>query len=127
VTSATFPGAVPSIADARRFVAANVAGLAGEVLDDIALMVSELATNVVRHAGTTFRVTVEQTTSRVTVAVTDRAGGEPRRRDPAPHEASGRGLLIVDRLADAWGVDAAPPGKTVWFAVTLSAQPAGGA
>ena len=47
--------------------------------------------------------------------VRDTAGGRPERKDPAIDELSGRGLLIVDELADRWGVDEAPPGKSVWF------------
>jgi anti-sigma regulatory factor (Ser/Thr protein kinase) len=122
VTSATFPNDAPSIGGARRFVAAALDGLTPTTVDDVTLMVSELATNVVRHARTAFRVSVQQTPSHVRVAVTDTGTGRPEARDPEPDEASGRGLLIVDRLAESWGVDTAGPAKTVWFTVPVPAR-----
>ena len=46
-------------------------------------------------------------------------GGEPCLRSPEPSDLTGRGLLIVDALASAWGVEyRGTPGKTVWFAIT---------
>jgi anti-sigma regulatory factor (Ser/Thr protein kinase) len=121
VTSATFPGEAPSIAGARQFVAGALRDVAGAARDDIALMVSELVTNAVRHAGTDFRVSVHRTPATVRVSVTDGRPGRPVPRTPAPHELSGRGLMIVERLADAWGVDPERGGKTVWFSVNLRA------
>jgi anti-sigma regulatory factor (Ser/Thr protein kinase) len=121
VTSATFPGEARSIARARRFVSAELVGVVAVAVDDIALMVSELVTNAIRHAGTEFRVNVERTPQDVRVSVTDGAPGHPVARRPAPHELSGRGLMIVDRLSDAWGVDERGRGKTVWFSVALHA------
>ena len=57
------------------------------------------------------------------MAVTDSAPGIARMRDPSPDADSGRGLLIVDRLASSWGVDYLARGKRVWaeIAVPLSA------
>jgi len=124
VTSATFPSGAPSIAAARHFVATALPGLGPGVLADVTLMVSELATNVVHHAGTTFRVSVERTPSRVRVAVSDSGAGRPARRDPGPHDTTGRGLLIVDQLAEAWGVEPDPPGKSVWFSVRVPEEAA---
>jgi anti-sigma regulatory factor (Ser/Thr protein kinase) len=121
VTSATFPSESPSIAGARRFVTGALGEVPGPVGADIALMVSELVTNAIRHAGTDFRVTVDRTPAAVRVSVTDGAPGRPVALDPGPQDLSGRGLMIVDRLADAWGVDPARPGKTVWFSIALGA------
>jgi anti-sigma regulatory factor (Ser/Thr protein kinase) len=121
MSSASFPNEAPSIAGARRFVSGELGDVATDVADDIALMVSELATNAVRHARTRFRVSVDRTPGGVRVSVTDGADGHPVARDPSPHELSGRGLLIVDRLADTWGVDHERRGKTVWFTRALRA------
>ena len=67
-------------------------------------MVSELATNSIRHAGSDFTVILTATTREVRVEVTDNGAGAPAQRRPSPSELSGRGLLIVDKLAERWGV-----------------------
>jgi anti-sigma regulatory factor (Ser/Thr protein kinase) len=91
-------------------------------------MVSELATNSLRHAGSDFRVHVERDDGQVRVAVSDSGPGQPFLRSPHPREPTGRGLRIVQALADDWGV--APlhdgRGKVVWFAVDVAqrAEPA---
>lgn len=85
-------------------------------------VVAELASNAVLHGrvpGRDFRLTLTVTDgARVRIEVTDtRAETLPASgRVPPPEEAeSGRGLLLVEALADAWGVDVGPvPRKTVW-------------
>ncbi|HWF54068.1 MAG TPA: ATP-binding protein [Solirubrobacteraceae bacterium] len=105
-----------SVGAARRFAADVLRRESPDALEAIVLMVSELATNSVRHAGTGFRLTIHQDPGRVRVEVTDAAGGRPRMRSPGPEEPNGRGLRIVDMLSDRWGVDGdSPAGKTVWF------------
>jgi anti-sigma regulatory factor (Ser/Thr protein kinase) len=115
----TFPNSPNSVTGARRFVLDTIRGVAREVSDSVALMVSELATNSIRHAGTGFRVRVDHTPAEVRVEVIDRGGGAPTVRSPAPTEPSGRGLRIVENFADSWGVRASPPGKVVWFTLAL--------
>ena len=101
---------------AGRLAAASMQRAATEVG---LLLVSELATNAVRHARTEFAVEVRPTTTGVRVAVTDDNPGRPRAPVvlPGPDAEGGRGLAIVGRLADRWGVEGDPPGKTVWFEV----------
>ena len=67
-------------------------------------MVSELATNCVRHTVTDFTVRVERTPDEVRVDVTDTGGGTPEVRSPEPSEPSGRGLRIVRELSDSFGI-----------------------
>jgi anti-sigma regulatory factor (Ser/Thr protein kinase) len=83
-------------------------------------MVSELATNSIRHAGTGFQVRVERSADEVRVEVIDRGSGVPAVRSPTPSDTSGRGLRIVENFADNWGVRSSPPGKSVWFTLALS-------
>jgi hypothetical protein len=45
----------------------------------------------------------------------------PVRREPAAGDVSGRGLGIVDAMADAWGIDVGDAAKTVWFEIPLAA------
>lgn len=93
------------------------------------LLSSELLTNAIEHGDgpVTALVEVDAVTLRVRVGVRDGSRDQPRLRNPAPHELSGRGVLFLDRLAARWGVvdhtgaevvgrhgqDVA--GKTVWF------------
>ena len=66
-------------------------------------MVSELATNCIRHAEAEFEVTIESHRNEVRVEVSDDAGGTPTKRSPAPEEPRGRGLQIVEMFSDALG------------------------
>ncbi|WP_432253226.1 ATP-binding protein [Streptomyces sp. HNM1019] len=108
-----------SVTRARQHAARFVAdwghpGLA----DDTALIVSELATNAVRHGrvpGRLFRVELTLTKTRLRIAVSDPRGERlPRPRRPSPRDKHGRGLLIVRALADRWGVRERTVGKEIW-------------
>ena len=101
---------------ARRFALEALDDAPSEVRQSVELMVSELATNGVRHAQTSFDVVIDRNGDAVRVEVTDHGGGSPAMRFPGPDEPTGRGLQIVDMLAERWGVDQVEaPGKTVWF------------
>jgi two-component sensor histidine kinase len=104
-----------SVAAARRFAAEQTLGLPAELRQTVELCVSELATNSVLHAATSFSVTVSRD-GEVRVEVSDDGAGQATPRVPNEREAHGRGLQIVRALADDWGVAAhgARPGKTVW-------------
>jgi anti-sigma regulatory factor (Ser/Thr protein kinase) len=97
------------VADALRRGAA-----APTLLSDAQLLVAELATNAVLHACSRFSVAVRMGDPTVRIAVRDASPLPPVQRDPAPTEASGRGLALVDALAADWGVEVSGPGKTVW-------------
>ena len=86
-------------------------------------MVSELATNCIRHTTTSFTVEAEWTGPTIRVDVTDDGGGAPVLQPPDPGNLGGRGLRIVDALSTDWGVIDTPtaPGKTVWFSVRADA------
>ncbi len=128
----TFPAIPQSVHAARRFATDALAGLPAEALESTELMVSELATNCIRHEHRSFYVTISRAARQVRVEVTDSGSGTPTMRSPGPNEPSGRGLQIVDMLADEWGIEPeVPAGKTVWFLLTVEprrgeAQPAGG-
>jgi PAS domain S-box-containing protein len=112
----SFTAEPQSVGAARRFAAESVRELPERERETVTLLVSELATNSIRHAGSGFSVCIEGSDAAVRVAVKDTGGGHPRLRSPAPDEVSGRGLKIVEMLADEWGVEALPgSGKVVWF------------
>ena len=112
-------GGVEAPARAR----AALAGLAGrvgaEALWSARLLVTELVTNSVRHGGAGdadgwIALEVELLADTLRVAVRDRGPGfDPAPRPPHQVWASGRGLFLVDKLADRWG--ASEGGNCVWF------------
>ncbi|MCB0971849.1 MAG: ATP-binding protein [Acidimicrobiales bacterium] len=90
---------------------------AGEVADTMALLVSELVSNVVLHARTPCSLRIDRHADRIRVEVDDESDQVPEAGVLAdPLAASGRGLLLVDGLSSAYGVDRRPTGgKSVWF------------
>jgi anti-sigma regulatory factor (Ser/Thr protein kinase) len=88
-----------------------------EASPDAELLVSELVTNAVLHARSATRVTIERDDTRVRISVCDDSPARPRLRDYGPDAVTGRGLVIVDRLARRWGVDPSDAGKCVWFEI----------
>ncbi len=122
----TFPHEPQSVPAARRFAAGALRGASAETLQAVELMVSELATNCIRHTNTGFDLTIVRDGSDIRVEATDGAGGTPTMRSPKPTDASGRGLKIVDMLSARWGVQSrASAGKTVWFTIFDGGAPAG--
>jgi anti-sigma regulatory factor (Ser/Thr protein kinase) len=77
-------------------------------------VVSELASNAVRHARTAFSVTIRCDRSGVEIAVHDASPAQPIVRSPGPEALSGRGLRLIAEIAEAWGIEWTPAGKTVW-------------
>ena len=121
-TSRSFSAVPESTRAARRFVLQVAGNVSPALRDAIALMAAELAMNAVQHAGTDFEVTIDQAGTTMRVEVTDSGDSRPAARPmPPPQSLRGRGLPIVDSLADAWGVIPSPrgPGKTIWFQVTM--------
>jgi two-component sensor histidine kinase len=117
-----FPGDATSAAAARRFALGAVEGAAPDAVQAVELMVSELATNCIRHAEREFDLTIVSTAGEIRVEVSDAASGVPTKRSPGLEDPTGRGLQIVELLSQDWGVDLAPEGgKTVWFTILAKA------
>lgn len=92
--------------------------VASAVIDDVVLLVSELASNAVQHAGTAFEVALTLPPGRVRASVADDEPSLPQPRSPGQSEVSGRGLKIVRSLSLGWGADSiSGDGKVVWFEV----------
>ena len=118
------PSSVPAV---RRFVDDALVGWGrDDLLDDVLLSATELATNATLHSGSTyFEVELSAEDTAVRVAVVDRGvlparaiarrGGDAASSELAEEESmTGRGLLLVSALASAWGVDDLPGGTRVW-------------
>ncbi|MFD3970687.1 SpoIIE family protein phosphatase [Streptomyces cyaneofuscatus] len=90
-----------------------------EQVDSAVLMVSEMATNVLVHtdgdALMVAEVSGERGERRLRVEVADASDELPHKRRPGEMASSGRGLVLMEMLADAWGVDPRGEGKSIWF------------
>jgi signal transduction histidine kinase len=82
--------------------------------DDAKLVATELVSNAVKHARTALGLTVRAVLGAVRIEVADRIRELPFPRLAEQDDSGGRGLLLVDALSSAWGVDPTPSGKTVW-------------
>ncbi|GAA1190783.1 SpoIIE family protein phosphatase [Streptomyces hebeiensis] len=120
------PGALRT---ARRMIraAATAWGAAGRV-DEIELAADELITNALVHTRAGAVVTVQVVPGpqrRLRIEVEDLSSALPHRRDAGESGTSGRGLLLVDLLADGWGVESRGSGKCVWCEFGVPERPAG--
>ncbi|HEV3400484.1 MAG TPA: ATP-binding protein, partial [Acidimicrobiales bacterium] len=88
------------------------------------LLTSELVTNAVLHARSALEVTLRFTDGQLWVGVSDSNKGSPVRKRYGPDAGTGRGLLLVERIASAWGTELSASGKVVWFRLTAGAEDA---
>jgi len=113
-----------SVADVRSFARERFAAVSETGRDDLVLVVSELATNVVGHAHTRFCVGLGLTTGLARIEVADQAPWTPSQRFPAL-DLRGRGLLVVRALCENWGVEFLEGTKKVWAELAVSTPVAG--
>ncbi|WP_255945929.1 SpoIIE family protein phosphatase [Streptomyces odontomachi] len=111
-------GDAEALAEARHMIRAAVqAWSTGERADEIELVAGELINNSLIHTGGAAVVTLRMLAGserRLRIEVEDGSSALPRRREAGESGLSGRGLLLVDRLADVWGVESRGSGKCVW-------------
>ncbi len=115
--SETWPCEPESAGRARSLVRAALHTWGLEVLvDDGVLIVSELVGNAVQHSRCRlFRASITLVgPGRVCLAVSDRSTALPKVQDAKRDSVAGRGLLLVDELADQWDTDVRRWGKIVW-------------
>ncbi|MGW7380405.1 SpoIIE family protein phosphatase [Streptomyces sp. NPDC054794] len=108
------------IADARHQVRELLHDwTSAEQVDSAVLLVSETVTNVLVHTDADAlllaEVSEEAGGRRIRVEVTDSSDDLPHRRSPGELASSGRGLLLIELLAQAWGVEPRGEGKSIWF------------
>ncbi len=103
------------VSEARRFVADRLSEWqVAFAVDSAVLVVSELSTNAVVHAQTSFSVHVSWNGEVVLVQVTDGSSLPPAINRTDNGTQGGRGLMVVDAVAEQWGSIPLPDGKTVW-------------
>ncbi|WP_369780280.1 SpoIIE family protein phosphatase [Streptomyces sp. R33] len=90
-----------------------------EQVDSAVLMVSEMVTNVLLHTDGDALLVAEAMgelgTRRLRIEVADASDELPHKRHPGEMASSGRGVLLMEMLADSWGVDPRGEGKSIWF------------
>lgn len=147
--SCALPPRYEAVRSARQFTKATLSKWdLGDRFDDVALVVSELVTNALRHAlpaDSAFaadaaaahderepgangqppvRLHLMHWTSRLVCAVRDPSGESPVAGEAPDCAESGRGLFLVDSFSDSWGwhpLAGALHGKVVWALFRLQA------
>jgi anti-sigma regulatory factor (Ser/Thr protein kinase) len=84
------------------------------------LLATELVSNVVTHVGKPMTLRVTRDDDSMTVEVDDPSPELPTMRHPGVDDEHGRGILLVNELANSWGAHPRVDGKTVWFALDVS-------
>jgi CheY-like chemotaxis protein len=120
---ADLPATAASAGMARRFAREVLGSEGSDVLDTVQLLVSELVTNAVVHARSAPTVAIHLFDDHVHVEVLDDRNDEARRRDADSDAESGRGMALVDALAQRWGSLTVEHGKIVWFDVAREPLP----
>jgi anti-sigma regulatory factor (Ser/Thr protein kinase) len=94
----------------------------------VALLTTELVANAVRVAAGEVTTSFVRAGNMIRIVVHDNGGGQPVLAHPDPlDDDGGRGLMLVDTLADAWGAEAhAHSGTTVWFELAAPTDPTRG-
>ncbi|MFB7026541.1 MULTISPECIES: ATP-binding protein [unclassified Streptomyces] len=97
-----------------------------ERVEDVLLLVSEVVTNACLHAGGPEEFVLRRGREGLRVEVADASSEPPRARAPrSPALPGGHGLMVLDKLAGAWGYEArgsGAAGKVVWLEVSLPSR-----
>ena len=106
---------------ARKFVQGTLQGwMLDGLTQSIELLASELVTNALLHARSDVELRLRRFDGRVRLEVSDASPAPPRRRDSYGAETvGGHGMLLVEELADDWGVERHRSGKIVWCELSI--------
>ena len=117
-------GASPARARGLLRTALRAAGL-DHLVDDALLLVTELVTNAVIHAGTSIELLIDTVEGGLRAEVLDYSpGSSPVVRDaPEAAREGGRGMFLLDALAQEWGTTHSSTGKSVWFRLGAADRP----
>lgn len=104
-----------------------------DLVETAELLVSEIVTNALVHAGTPIEVAFSFVDGGLRIEVTDGSPHAPTLRGYGPNAGTGRGLMLLEEMVDEWGVVPDHSGKTVWFQIACrrdgskrSPEPVGG-
>jgi two-component sensor histidine kinase len=116
---AWFPADPRSADAARRWLRSTLPARFAVRLDDALLLGSELVTNAVLHGRSAVQISMSIHGGTARIGVGDDAAGGPVLRAACEGAVNGRGMQIVQSLADRWGVVRTGRAKTVWFELDL--------
>ena len=119
--SRLFVPAPSAVGAARRFLASTLTDWGADtVLPDALVVVSELATNAIKHASSPFLVALRRTGAHVRISVQDVSQKPAQPRHASLEATGGRGLDLVAKLSADWGVRSDADGKFIWADLALS-------
>jgi len=109
---------VASLGEGRRFVARTLRDWDVDEarIEPAMLVANELVANAIVHAQSAPVLSLAATGADLMLRVSDDSSTPPVARTPGPDDFAGRGLVLVDALADRWGIDTSASGKSVWVA-----------
>ncbi|MBK5308209.1 MAG: MEDS domain-containing protein [Frankiaceae bacterium] len=115
IETRVFVATPPAIRAVRQLVSETLRAWGLDALvPDATLLVSELATNAMRHASSPFRAAITRSAGTLRISVEDLGSSEPRLRPADLERLGGRGVALVDAMSMSWGCEPAPAGKVVW-------------
>ena len=109
---------VSSLGTGRRFVARTLRewDIPEARIESVMLVANELVANAIVHAQSAPVLSLEARGADLLVRVEDESPSLPIARQPEVYDEQGRGLMLVEALADRWGCDPTTTGKTIWVA-----------
>jgi anti-sigma regulatory factor (Ser/Thr protein kinase) len=108
-----------SVRLSRSVVRRVVGSCPPEFVESASLLTDELVTNAIRHGRPPIVLTIRFDAQVLVIEVVDFGLGQPVPRQVDATAERGRGLRIVDEVADEWGVHQLPEGKRVWCSLTV--------
>ena len=113
-----------AISALRRFVSRTLRSWGEDLLvPDAVLVTSELATNAISHADSPFHASVSRSEGLVRISIEDGSPDVAAQRVASLDDICGRGISIVEALAQQWGHDERPVGKVVWAEFPAARRP----
>ncbi|WP_329792185.1 ATP-binding protein [Lentzea sp. DG1S-22] len=111
------------MAKVRRWAQSMLCELSEDDLVDVLLVVSELASNVFDHARFPARLRLRKSAEPCVVSIVaeDSSPDLPRLRPATPDSVRSRGMVIVEKLSERWGVVRRLTGKSVWAVMPCAA------
>ncbi|RDI18430.1 ATP-binding protein [Lentzea flaviverrucosa] len=115
----------PDTGKVRRWVESVLPGLHEDDLLDVLLVITELVSNVYDHARFPARLKLRKSADPCSVSIIteDASPMLPEMQPSSPGSVRGRGLIMVDKLSEQWGVARQAIGKRVWAVVPCPATP----
>jgi serine phosphatase RsbU (regulator of sigma subunit)/anti-sigma regulatory factor (Ser/Thr protein kinase) len=119
------PGEPRRVAECRRLVRETLRGWdLGALTETVELLVSELVTNAIQHAGGEIRLRLQRDDGSLLCEVCDHTRTPPELREQSATAEHGRGILLVNALSRKWGHRRTAAGKIVWFTLDQDSEAA---